>query len=71
MTAAKFPSVPSVHPRRMSLFGVYFGGASSCPRCGSAKVCRSRRHGTLESIMKWFVLPFRCLECKIRFFTFR
>jgi DNA-directed RNA polymerase subunit RPC12/RpoP len=71
MPAKVFPDVPSVHPRRLSLLGVFFGGASSCPRCGSAKVSRSRRHGALEWFLKWIALPYRCLECKVRFFTFR
>ena len=72
MTAATvFLSVSVVYPRRFSLLGIYFGGASSCPRCGSVKVCRSRRHGALEWLIKWFILPSRCLECKMRFFTFR
>ena len=40
-----------------------------CPACGSADVRRSARHGLLESLMKRvFVLPYRCIACRSRFF---
>jgi hypothetical protein len=41
----------------------------SCPKCGSESVCRSRRHGIIERLLKTLtVVPFRCEDCSVRFF---
>ena len=40
----------------------------SCPKCASADIRRSRRHGTFELLgMLFGVYPFRCLKCNERF----
>jgi len=42
-----------------------------CPKCGSLKVHRSRRHGVLERLVALAGLRFRrCHECNTRFATF-
>src|SRR5436190_17006735 len=42
-----------------------------CPYCGWLQVRRSSRHGLRESLLKGlFVLPYRCLACRNRFFRF-
>ena len=45
---------------------------SRCPRCLSGNVQRSRRRGLLETLVsKAGFMPFRCLGCDHRFFSFR
>lgn len=40
-----------------------------CPNCGSKEVCRSRRHGAVESLLHVLrIVPFRCEDCYKRFF---
>jgi len=40
-----------------------------CPKCGSRDVCRSRRHGIGERLLKFLmIVPFRCEVCNVRFF---
>jgi hypothetical protein len=42
---------------------------SKCPKCQSEKVFRSRRRNKLEHVLYWLGLrPWRCEECKSRFF---
>lgn len=43
--------------------------SSKCPKCQSAKVCRSRLRNKLEHVLHWLGLrPWRCEECSSRFF---
>lgn len=44
-----------------------------CPECGSNQIHRSRRRGVLEeSVLPLAsIVPFRCIECKARFFRSR
>ena len=42
-----------------------------CPLCRSRIIERSRRRNELEHLMSLFVLPFRCCECRTRFFVTR
>jgi DNA-directed RNA polymerase subunit RPC12/RpoP len=42
----------------------------ACPHCESTMVCRSRRHGVTESLLRVLsIVPFRCEECGKRFFA--
>src|SRR5262245_50898157 len=42
-----------------------------CDRCGSTNILRSRRHGVVQWVMKRLaILPWRCMDCKHRFFRF-
>ena len=63
---------PTARPRRPSFLGVFLGGSSSCPFCGSNRVCRSKTHGFFERMLKLCtVVPWRCISCGNRFFAFR
>jgi len=46
---------------------------AQCPECGSASLHRSRRKGTVESLLyhALFISPYRCGECFERHFRFR
>jgi hypothetical protein len=40
-----------------------------CPGCKSTVICRSKRHGRHEKILKFFqIVPWRCMSCNVRFF---
>jgi hypothetical protein len=44
-----------------------------CPECGTHKVCRASRHGTLERVLAIVnVYPYRCRQCpsRKRFYNF-
>ena len=43
---------------------------NNCPRCESDQIRRSKRRGLLERVPLTliFVRPFRCRECRHRFF---
>jgi hypothetical protein len=44
-----------------------------CPECGATKIHKSRRHGTMENTFLVLVAvhPYRCAECRARFFRKR
>ena len=44
-----------------------------CPKCKSAFIYKSRRHGLLEAILRWVfhIGPYRCKACDYRHFRFR
>jgi hypothetical protein len=47
--------------------------SSLCPNCASHAIYTSRRKGLLEHILHtvFFVSPFRCGACDLRYFRFR
>ena len=46
--------------------------SNRCPKCRGGNVQRSRRRGLLETLVfKAGYVPFRCLGCNHRFFSFR
>jgi len=43
-----------------------------CAVCGATDIRRSKRHGFVEWLLKHvWVVPWRCMRCKHRFFKFR
>jgi DNA-directed RNA polymerase subunit RPC12/RpoP len=47
-----------------------FDKSSLCPNCGSHAIFKSRRKGFLENVLNkiFFISPFRCGACDLRFF---
>jgi len=44
----------------------------SCPKCGWSNVRHSRRSGLTDGALSMFLLvPYRCRDCRYRFFQFR
>lgn len=43
----------------------------SCPICQSERIYRSHRHGWDWVLTIFFVLPYRCLDCRHRFYHYR
>lgn len=50
-----------------------FDKSSLCPNCDSHAIYTSRRRGLLERILHtvFFVSPYRCGACDLRYFRFR
>ena len=42
-----------------------------CPTCGSGRLERSRPRSLVERWMGLLILPYRCVDCDLRFFQFR
>jgi predicted Zn-ribbon and HTH transcriptional regulator len=42
-----------------------------CPRCNSYDIARSHRRNRLERLASLVVVPWRCRECYLRFFSAR
>lgn len=42
-----------------------------CPACGFSELRRSRRLTFSEKVIGIFALPYRCVDCDVRFFQFR
>jgi ferredoxin len=42
-----------------------------CDSCGSTDICRSRRHGVVEWMLRFIAIrPWRCMNCDYRFLRF-
>lgn len=51
--------------------GLRLRSRRECPSCGSRRLTRSGRCNLVERGMGLLVLPYRCVDCNLRFFRFR
>jgi len=45
--------------------------SGACSMCGSKSWRRSKRRNSIEWIVSFVILPFRCERCEARFYRFR